>query len=386
MKVRQVNWPYYVSELRINRENRKGSFILTAIFPKRGGNHSILAFMSILGVLSLLLVQQAWSDKYAGDFLTEGVGGRALGLGGAYVGVSNDVTASYWNPAGLGLIEGVQASLMHASRFPGLGSYNYVGTAHRFHNLFAVGISWLRFGVDDIPIYPELDPNIQPQDRKNVEQFRPEIDPETGDFKNIGTLSDSENAYVISLATRYTISQTWWDNMGTTGSPPDFLFGFNLKNINHSLLGNSANGFGFDAGLLVRITDSEAIIGHKGFGGISAGLNVQDISETTIKWNTKSEREGTIPTNVKWGFAYNNYIPGLNAGIVLSYEYDSRYDGQNSIGAEYQFGNAVALRLGLRDGDFAAGAGMKIDKFTVDYAFLSFELGSAHRVSILAAF
>jgi len=346
-----------------------------------------MGILGILSILSILLVQHAWGgDKYAGDFLTEGVGGRALGLGGAYVGISNDVTASYWNPAGLGLIEGVHVSLMHASRFPGLGSYNYAGAAHRFHDMFAVGISWIRFGVDDIPIYPELDPNIQPQDRKNVERFRPEIDPETGDFKNIGTLSDSENAYVISLATRYTISQTWWDNMGTTGSPPDFLLGFNIKNINHSLMTNSANGFGFDAGFLVRITDSEAIMGHRGFGGMSVGFNVQDISETTIKWNTKSEREETIPTNVKFGFAYNNYIPKLNAGIVLSYEHDSRYDGQNSIGAEYQFGNSVALRMGLRDGDFAAGAGMKIDKFTVDYAFLSFDLGSAHRISILAVF
>jgi len=332
------------------------------------------------------LVPLAWGDKYAGDFLTEGVGARAMGLEGAYVGIPNDVTASYWNPAGLGLIEGVQASLMHASRFSNLGSYNYVGAAHRIHKLFAVGASWIRFGVDDIPIYPELDPNIQPQDRKNIKRFRPEIDPETGTFKNIGTLSDSENAYMVSLATRYTISQTWWDNMGTTGNPPDFLFGINIKRISQSLFTNSADGIGFDAGFLARMTDSEALVGEKGLGEISVGLNVQDISETTIKWNTESEREETIPTNVKLGFAYNNYIPRLNAGIVLSYEYDSRYDGQNNIGAEYQFGNFVALRMGLRGGDFAAGAGVKIEKFSIDYAFLSFDLGNAHRISILAAF
>ena len=31
-----------------------------------------------------------------------GIGIRALGMGGAFVGLANDYSASYWNPAGLG--------------------------------------------------------------------------------------------------------------------------------------------------------------------------------------------------------------------------------------------------------------------------------------------
>ena len=42
--------------------------------------------------------------KYAGEFMAIGVGGRALGLGGAYVALANDVTSGYWNPAGLARI------------------------------------------------------------------------------------------------------------------------------------------------------------------------------------------------------------------------------------------------------------------------------------------
>ena len=42
--------------------------------------------------------------KYAGEFLSLGVGGRALGMGGASVALANDVTAGYWNPAGLALL------------------------------------------------------------------------------------------------------------------------------------------------------------------------------------------------------------------------------------------------------------------------------------------
>ncbi len=39
--------------------------------------------------------------KYAGEFLSIGVGGRALGMGSAAVALASDVTAGYWNPAGL---------------------------------------------------------------------------------------------------------------------------------------------------------------------------------------------------------------------------------------------------------------------------------------------
>jgi long-subunit fatty acid transport protein len=39
-----------------------------------------------------------------------GVGARALGMGGAYTGIANDFTATYWNPAGLGQIRQFEIS------------------------------------------------------------------------------------------------------------------------------------------------------------------------------------------------------------------------------------------------------------------------------------
>lgn len=329
--------------------------------------------------LLLIATSNVWGDNYTGDFLTVGVGARSMGLGGAYVGISNDVTATYWNPAGLGLIKGVQICLMHGARSSGLGSYNYVGVAHRFQEHFSVGASWIRYGVDEIPLYDALDINIQPQDRKNVARFRPSFEPK-------GQLSDSENAYIISMSTQYTIRQSWWDNMGTMGKPPTLLFGINIKRISHSLLGSSADGIGFDAGFLAQITDSAAIVGQEGLGELSVGLTLVDISETTMKWNTESQREEIIPTDVRFGFAYSSDIPSIKGGIVFSYEYDRRYKGQNNIGLEYQLGKAVAFRLGFRDGDFAAGAGFKIDRYNIDYAFLNYDLASTHRVSILGNF
>src|SRR5258708_8986939 len=49
----------------------------------------------------------------AGGFESGGLGARATGMGGAFVGVADDWTAIYWNPAGLARLKGkeVGASL-----------------------------------------------------------------------------------------------------------------------------------------------------------------------------------------------------------------------------------------------------------------------------------
>jgi hypothetical protein len=48
-------------------------------------------------------------------FLKKGVGARALGMGGAYTSLVDDVTAIYWNPAGLGQIKRYNMSVMGVS-------------------------------------------------------------------------------------------------------------------------------------------------------------------------------------------------------------------------------------------------------------------------------
>src|ERR1700690_553802 len=67
--------------------------------------------------------------KYAGEFMAIGVGGRALGLGGAYVAAANDVTAGYWNPAALVRINYPEFSLMHDEQFGSLENFDYAGVA-----------------------------------------------------------------------------------------------------------------------------------------------------------------------------------------------------------------------------------------------------------------
>ena len=338
-----------------------------------------LIFILLIFVLALsTILSSAYAENYTGDFLTSGIGGRALGLGGAYAGVADDITAVYWNPAGIATIsDDIQVSLMHAARRSGLGQFNYIGAINQVAPYLVLGASWIHAGVGDIPIYPAFDPNIGPSDRRDIAKYRP-------DFEPTSFLSDSENAYVITAATRVAISQEWWDNMGRNSRPPEFLFGINVKRISQSLVGKSAVGVGFDAGFLIRVLDTNAIFGAEGFGGFSVGLNVQDISKTTVTWNTDSQRKESIPTNVKFGLSYHNEI--VSHRLVLSYEHETRYDGTDNFGLEYQLSKRLTLRGGLRGGDFTGGVGILVDRFQVDYALLTNDLISTHFLSLMASF
>ncbi|MDD9974878.1 MAG: hypothetical protein OXU27_12775, partial [Candidatus Poribacteria bacterium] len=68
---------------------------------KKSNTVYLIRFVVILIGWGCIAVLPTAAENYTGDFLTNGVGGRALGLGGAYVGIADDATAAYWNPAGI---------------------------------------------------------------------------------------------------------------------------------------------------------------------------------------------------------------------------------------------------------------------------------------------
>ena len=65
-----------------------------------------------------------YADFGGAAFLKKGVGARALGMGGAFTSISNDVSAAYWNPAGLAQIQDYSVSVMGSTgasdEWPGL--------------------------------------------------------------------------------------------------------------------------------------------------------------------------------------------------------------------------------------------------------------------------
>ena len=104
-------------------------------------------------LLGLLFVSTGRADgfkKYAGEFLSAGVGSRALGMGGAFVAVASDVTAGYWNPAGLVDAPGLQFEFMHAKQFMSSIQYDYIGASKLMKDNTGLGLTLLRWSVNDI--------------------------------------------------------------------------------------------------------------------------------------------------------------------------------------------------------------------------------------------
>ncbi len=109
----------------------------------------ILLFFLGIGELS---AQSETAPKYSNDFLSIGVGARAMAMSNSNVVSTNDVTSTYWNPVGLLDVESdLQLGAMHAEYFAGIAKYDFGGVAKPLDDSSALGVSLIRFGVDDIP-------------------------------------------------------------------------------------------------------------------------------------------------------------------------------------------------------------------------------------------
>jgi len=107
----------------------------------------------ILVILLFPVASFSQFRKYSNEFLNIGAGARGLAMGGAQVASVQDGTAGYWNPAGLvGVKDHPEVNLMHAEYFAGIGKYDYGSVAIPIQdNRRTIGLSLLRFAVDDIP-------------------------------------------------------------------------------------------------------------------------------------------------------------------------------------------------------------------------------------------
>ncbi|MFN0729519.1 putative type IX sorting system protein PorV2 [Polaribacter gochangensis] len=198
--------------------------------------------------------------NYSNEFLNIGVDARALGMSKSVVATSNDVNAIYWNPAGLVNLEDYEGSLMHASYFAGMANYNFAAIALPIDDESAVGISIIRFGVDDILNTTEL---IDSQGNIN--------------FNRISLFSAADYAFTFSYARNLIFK--------------DMYFGVNAK-VLRRVIGDFASswGFGFDAGIQFERNDWKF------------GLMVRDITTTYNTWNINEIEFDKI----------KNSIPGQN--------------------------------------------------------------------------
>ncbi|MFB6306910.1 MAG: hypothetical protein ABEH43_07975, partial [Flavobacteriales bacterium] len=99
----------------------------------------------------------AQTPKFSNEFLSIGVGARALGMSNAYIGSVKGTAAGYWNPSNLPELESdMQLAAMHAEYFAGIAKYDYFSFAKPLDSVSSLGVSLIRFGVDNIPNTTQL--------------------------------------------------------------------------------------------------------------------------------------------------------------------------------------------------------------------------------------
>jgi len=311
--------------------------------------------------------------KYAGEFMAIGVGGRPLGMGGAFVAIANDVTAGYYNPAGLEQINYPEISLMHEEHFGSLVNYDYAGVAIPYGKDMSFGLSIMRLGVDGIP--DTRGALIDKNTGQVVNDPNFINDPAAGlDYSKITEFSDQDWAVYFTFAKRYS------DKLN---------LGANVKLIYRSIAEYNAYGIGFDVGAL-----------YTPFKDFSLGANLQDITTTIVAWST-GRNELVTPT-AKVGAAYHfNFLFGtIMPAVDLDIRFENRqyasefYVGPVSFdghaGLEYNFKNIFMIRAGYNDvRQFTIGAGIKLPKLNIDYSFARFSgsslesLPDTHRISLI---
>lgn len=327
----------------------------------------LLLTVFILSTFSLN--SQTVISKYAGEFMALGVGGRALGMGGAFVAVANDVTAGYYNPAGLANINYPQIALMHSEQFGNLVNYDYGSVAIPFGTDMSFGLSAMRLGVDGIPDTrnARLDTNgdgiIDDNDQLRL------------DYSKIKEFSNQDWAFYLTFAKRQS---------------ENFYWGANIKIIRRDLAEYGATGIGFDVGAFYSPLEN-----------LFLGANIQDVTTTLVAWNTG--RNELVSPTVKLGAAYK-LTEFLGGYIMPALDFDVRFENRRfasnfnlgpvsfdmHAGFEYNFKNLFSVRAGYNDvKQFTVGAGVKLPKLNIDYSFARFSeseierLPDSHRISLI---
>ncbi|MCZ6679974.1 MAG: PorV/PorQ family protein [Candidatus Poribacteria bacterium] len=346
----------------------------------------VFLFACALGLMAVSTALAA-EGSHAAEFLSHGVGARALGMGSVFVSIADDATAAYWNPAGLAQIQRHAFSTMYSDSFgsgeggflgKGLVEYNFVNYVQRIEGIGSVGISWIRLGVDKIPHTTFVDTNKNgiddDFDDRNGNGIKEEGELYFEPPQVIGEFSNTDNAVLISYARQV---------------HPHIAVGGNLKLLRQSIFENSGNGFGLDLGLMLEP-----------YRGLRVGAMLEDATGTQIRWNTPDEPTFTRDPRLRIGVSYHIDLPGIGHATFGADLETDRKDfevGEDSsggtlfrFGAEYWLFNVVALRIGAEGDELATGAGLRLrfgeTTLFADYAFNAHDLGDSQRISISGLF
>lgn len=342
----------------------------------------------IASVFSMLLYQQAHAQNriYVNEYLNIGVGGRGLSMAGAQTATANDITSGYWNPAGLMHIKSdLEIGLMHAEYFSGNAKYDYGSIMKPLKDKKrVVGLSVLRFAIDDIP--------------NTIDYVQPDG---SFDESKLKSISAGDYAFLLSYAQGLKLfkNQAIQTNIGG-----------NLKII-YRHLGSMANAWGLGVDVGIQAAYKQWLF----------GLMAKDITTTYTAWSfhlSEKEKQVFYQTGNEIPIkSYEVMLPRFNIGIarnilkegkpiqvLAELGLDITTDGKRNtlvsgntfsfdphLGLEAGYKNTIFLRVGI--GNFqrvlddkdtlnqkkftvyqpAVGIGIKLNQFNIDYAFTSLQ-------------
>lgn len=356
--------------------------------------------IAIVFLCCFFQIAKAQKRIYVNEYLNIGVGGRGLSMAGAQAASANDVTAAYYNTAGLmHIASDLEVGLMHAEYFSGNAKYDYGAIVKPLKDKKRViGLSVLRFAVDDIP--------------NTIDYIQPDG---SFDESKLKSMSAGDYAFLLSYAQKISLfkkNQLIETNIGG-----------NAKVI-YRHLGTLANawGFGIDLGLQARYKQWRF------------GVMAKDITTTYTAWSFHlSEKDkqvfgqtgNEIPIKsyevmyprLNFGVARHLLKPTSKLQVLAELGFDITTDGKRNtlisgntfsidpkLGIEANYKKTIYLRAGignlqrvLDDKDTSntkkitlyqpsVGIGLLLGIFNIDYAFTSLQTQSnalfTHVVSI----
>ena len=284
-----------------------------------------------------------WSGQPAA-YLDLPVGARALGLGGAVGSLAGDPILLHWNPAALAELEETTLELGYSDRALG-----------RRQGQAALGVPWreiIGFGVlanvFSVADIPEMD----------------EVGNQTGSF------DDRE----LALSAGFGLRVASLLRLGVAG-----------RYYSQSLASSGARGFGFDAGLQLRLPLFRESL-------LRIGASASHL-QASLKWDTESDIKEAIPKTYRLGFSYEmplrvrtlvayDYVVTTHIPInLLLDEFAEEPKGvSHSYGVEVWPHRKVALRGGLlaekvpefgklRLDEMALGASILVRRVRLDYTY-----------------
>jgi tetratricopeptide (TPR) repeat protein len=289
--------------------------------------------LALLGVVSAIAGPNGGTDSP----FSMGAGARDLALGGAVVSCPDPVTSPYWNPATLAWAENLSVSGFHSRLYESDVVYQYIGVAVPTLQVGGFGIGVFRLGVSGI-------------ERCEGNNFC------------AGQIDDNRLGFYLGYGRRV----SGYD-VGAALSLERHSLGEYTSTSSPGL--NLAISRRFGTGLDRLHTVTAGIVGRN---LVRPGIKMAD---ETVK----------LPYSVDTGISLA-ILPLLqrNHGLTLvtALTNSDRDDPVIAVGLEYEIGEWLRLRGGLRRDDPSFGVGISYKALCFDYAMVDRDLGSLHMFSV----